>query len=87
MHSLGKLNNTEKLNAIRPARNVPAWAGESSPVVKGRALVRSTCLSMSRSVKSFIIQPADLQESAPNENKPTVHKFGIKVGELKAKPQ
>ena len=87
MHSRGKLKRTPRLIPRRPPKKVPAYNGESSPVVKGLAFFLSTCLSMSRSAKSFMIQPALRAVSAPTVNKPTVHKLGIMVGELKASPQ
>ena len=87
MHSGGKLNNTEKLIPMSAARKAPAYVVLSSPVVSGLALVLSTCLSMSLSQKSFIIQPALRHDSAPTVKRPIVDKLGIKVGELNAKPQ
>ena len=87
MHSKGSWKRMEKFSVMSPARKAPACLGVSSPVVRGRALVRSTCLSMSRSVKSLMMQPALLQERAPTVNKPRVYKLGIKVGLPKAKPQ
>jgi len=86
-HSQGKLNRIEKFSPMRPARNAPACLGESSPVVSGLAFVLSTCLSISLSAKSLMIQPALRQLKAPSVNKLTVHKDGIKVGELNASPQ
>ena len=83
----GRLNNTEKLMAINPDKKVPAYNGLNSPVVKGLALVLSTCLSISLSVKSFIIQPELLHDRAPTVNKLTIHKLGINVGEPRARPQ
>ena len=65
MHSKGRAKRTPKLDAIRRAKKLPACMGESSPVVKGLAFVLWTCLSMSRSRKSLIMQPADLQVKAP----------------------
>jgi hypothetical protein len=87
MHSVGKLNSTPKLMPSRPPKKVPAYNEDNSPVVNGLALVLSTCLSMSRSAKSLIMQPALRAVSAPTVNKPTVHKLGIIVGELRASPQ
>jgi len=86
-HSAGKLKSTPKLTPSSPPRNAPACNGESSPVVKGLALVRSTCLSMSRSAKSLIMQPALLALRAPTVKSPTVQRLGIRVGELRASPQ
>lgn len=83
----GKLKSTEKLMPINPVKNVPAYSGDSSPVVKGLALVLSTCLSISLSVKSLMMQPALLQERAPTVNKPIIHKSGMRVGEARARPQ
>ena len=76
-----------KLSVISPARNTPAYVADSSPVVRGRAFVRSTCLSMSLSVKSFMMQPALLQERAPTVNRPSMYGFGTTVDELRASPQ
>ena len=87
MHSHGRENRTLKFIPISPARNKPACDGESSPVVNGLAFVRSTCLSISLSQKSLIIQPADLQDKAPTVNKETVAIDGIMVVEPKANPQ
>lgn len=86
-HSGGKLKSTPKLTPSRTPKNVPACNGDSSPVVSGLAFVRSTCLSISRSAKSFITQPALRADNAPNVNSPTVHKLGSRVGELSASPQ
>jgi hypothetical protein len=86
-HLGGRLNKIPKLKAIKADRKAPACIGLISPVVKGLALVLSTCLSMSRSVKSLIIQPALRAERAPKVNNPIVHKLGISVGELRASPQ
>ena len=71
-HSGGRLNKTPKLIVISPARNPPAYFGDNSPVVRGLALVLSTCLSISLSAKSFMMHPADRHESAPKENNPTI---------------
>jgi hypothetical protein len=87
MHSWGKLKRTPRLIPNSPPKKVPAYNGDSSPVVKGLAFVLSTCLSMSRSAKSFMMQPALRAVSAPTVNKLTVHKLGIMVGELRASPQ
>ena len=87
MHSQGREKSILKFSVINPARNTPACVGESSPVVRGRALVLSTCMSMSLSVKSLMIQPALRQDKAPTVNRPSMYGFGIKVEELKAKPQ
>lgn len=87
MHSKGSEKRMEKLSVINPARKVPACFGVSSPVVRGRALVRSTCLSMSLSVKSLIMQPALRHERAPTVKSPIVYKEGIIVGVLRAKPK
>lgn len=87
IHSQGKEKSTAVLALIKPAKKSPACLGESSPVVSGLAFVLSTCLSISRSVKSFIIQPADLAVSAPNVNNPTVHGFGMIVVDPSARPQ
>jgi hypothetical protein len=64
-HSIGKLNKTPKFTAINPDKKIAPYLFEISPVVKGLALVLSTCLSISLSAKSFIIQPADLHPRAP----------------------
>lgn len=87
MHSQGRENRIEKLRVINPARKAPAYVGDSSPVVRGLAFVRSTCLSISRSVKSLMMQPALRHDSAPTVKRPTVNRFGIIVGELRASPQ
>ena len=87
MHSIGRLNKTPKLIVISPAKNLPAYFGESSPVVKGLAFVLSTCLSISLSAKSFMIQPAERQDNAPTENNPSMYGDGIKPGDPRAKPQ
>ena len=86
-HSGGRLNSIEKLNAINPDRKAPACFVLSSPVVKGLALVRATCLSMSRSVKSLMMHPADLQPMAPAVKRAIVFKGGISVGEPSMIPQ
>ena len=87
MHSVGSWNRIEKFRAIRPERKAPACIGESSPVVKGLALVLSTCLSMSLSVKSLIIHPALRHDRAPTVKRPRVYILGITVGELRAMPK
>lgn len=87
MHSQGRLKRTEKLIPIKPARKVPAYVGDSSPVVKGLALVLSTCLSISRSVKSLMMQPAARHPSAPIVNSPIVDRGGIHDGDPRAIPQ
>ena len=86
-HSGGKLNKTPKFIAIKPLRKTPAYFGLNSPVVNGLALVLSTCLSISRSAKSLIIHPADLQPNAPSENNPTVDQFGMNPGVPNMIPQ
>ena len=86
-HSGGKLNKTPKFMAINPAKKPPACFGDSSPVVKGLALVLSTCLSISLSAKSLIMHPADLQLKAPRENRAIIDGEGIKPGDPKANPQ
>lgn len=87
MHSQGNENNTPKLIPMRPVKNSPACNGEISPVVKGLAFVLSTCLSMSLSKKSFIIQPADRHDKAPRVNKDISLKLGRIAGLPKANPQ
>ena len=87
MHSQGKENRIEKFKAIKPVRKTPACKGLISPVVRGLALVLSTCLSISLSKKSFMMQPADLVENAPTVNRVSIFKEGIRVGEPNAKPQ
>ena len=86
-HSQGRLKSTPKLTVIKPPRKRPAYFGESSPVVNGLAFVRSTCLSISLSVKSLIIHPADLQLNAPIENRAKVLTDGTIVGDPRAMPQ
>ncbi len=87
IHSHGNENKIEKFIAIKPPKNIPACKGLNSPVVRGLALVLSTCLSISLSAKSLIIQPADLVEKAPIVNKEIIFNEGITAGEPKAKPQ
>lgn len=87
IHSHGKLKSTEKLTLISAVKKAPACNGVISPVVSGLALVRSTCLSMSLSAKSLMMQPALLHERAPKVKRPTVVRDGIIVGELSARPQ
>lgn len=86
-HSHGNENNMPKLRAISPVKKTPAYVSESSPVVNGLALVLSTCLSISRSKKSFIIHPADLVARAPTVNKLIIYNEGITVGDPSANPQ
>ena len=86
-HSDGSENSMLKFKVISPARNSPACLADSSPVVSGLALVLSTCLSISRSAKSLMIQPAERHESAPTVNRDHKYKFGIMVGEERARPQ
>ena len=86
-HYVGKLNNTEKLTAIKPLKNRPAYMGDNSPVVKGLAFVRSTFLSISRSQKSLIMQPELRHDRAPTVNRPNIQALGRRVGELRARPQ
>ncbi len=87
MHSQGSENNIPKFKAISPLKKIPAYVGDISPVVNGRAFVLSTCLSISLSRKSLIIQPADLVEKAPKVNRLIIFNEGINVGEPNAKPQ
>ena len=87
MHSHGSENNMLKLIAIKADKNIPACFGVISPVVKGLAFVLSTCLSISLSRKSLIMQPADLVEKAPRVNKPIIGNDGNKVGDPSTNPQ
>lgn len=77
MHSIGKLKSTPKFTAMSPLRNSPAYVVESSPVVRGLALVLSTCLSMSLSAKSLMMHPAERQPSAPIEKRAIVLSGGM----------
>ncbi len=85
--SHGSWNKIVKLIAINELRNMLALTGVISPVVRGLALVLSTCLSISLSHKSLITQPADLVQTAPTVNKATLNKLGMPVAEPKARPQ
>ena len=85
--SQGKEKRIEKLIAISPVKKMIAYFWEISPVVRGRAFVRSTCLSISLSAKSLITHPADLVENAPIVNSESIFKLGIVPGAPNASPQ
>lgn len=66
-----------KHDAVKPQKASSAPDVDISPVVNGLYFVRCTCLSMSKSQKSFIIHPADLAARAPIENKEALYKVSI----------
>ena len=86
-HSQGIENRIEKFRPMSRLKKAPACIGDSSPVVRGLAFVRSTCLSMSRSQKSLIMHPAERQESAPTVKRDVYQSDGGKAGAAKARPQ
>ena len=60
----------------RRAATTSASRGAMIPAASGRAAVRATCASKSRSAQSFIAQPAERMTSVPTQNTSTIDARG-----------